>query len=348
MSLPHSLPVQTSLLIDAIVRQTTVLIAQLSTTSGLRAPLAHVANQVFLDLVTELEGQGVGRKVIADMFGLALRSYQQKVQRLQESATDRGATLWEAMLAYIQEHKTVSRTQVLARFAHDDSATVRGVLNDLVGSSLVYRTGSGEGTVYRAAQAEELAPALEPAGRAAKQAMVWVTVYRDGPLTRPGLLERLRLSPEEVDTALASLLAEGRVRIATSRSTPPGHSSAGDAPTYRAEHCLIPLEQTAGWEAAVLDHFQAMVGAVCAKLALITSPKGPSPHVGGSTYSFDVWPGHPHYDQVVHLLERSRSDVGAIWESVRTHNSNNEKPATHERVTFYFGQNVRHDVTSKE
>jgi len=31
------------LLIEAIVRQTTVLIAQLATTGGIRAPVAHVA-----------------------------------------------------------------------------------------------------------------------------------------------------------------------------------------------------------------------------------------------------------------------------------------------------------------
>jgi hypothetical protein len=49
------------LLIDAIVRQTTVLIAQLSTAAGIRAPLAHVADQVFLDLASEIEALGVGR-----------------------------------------------------------------------------------------------------------------------------------------------------------------------------------------------------------------------------------------------------------------------------------------------
>jgi hypothetical protein len=61
------------LLIDAIVRQTTVLVAELATAGGARAPLAHVANQVFMDLAAELERQGVSRKVSADMFGLALR-----------------------------------------------------------------------------------------------------------------------------------------------------------------------------------------------------------------------------------------------------------------------------------
>jgi hypothetical protein len=53
-------------LIDAIVRQTTILIAQVSTTAGIRSPLARVADQVFLELSRELEGQGVTRKVAAD------------------------------------------------------------------------------------------------------------------------------------------------------------------------------------------------------------------------------------------------------------------------------------------
>ena len=59
-----------SVVIDAVIRQTTVLIAQLATTGGIRSPLSRLANQVFLNLVGELESQGVGRKVIADMFGL--------------------------------------------------------------------------------------------------------------------------------------------------------------------------------------------------------------------------------------------------------------------------------------
>ena len=37
-------------LIDAVVRQTMVFIAQLSTTDGVRSALAHVADEVFLAL----------------------------------------------------------------------------------------------------------------------------------------------------------------------------------------------------------------------------------------------------------------------------------------------------------
>src|SRR5262245_6190833 len=59
--------VNVNLLIDAIVRQTTVLIAELATNRGLRAPLAHVAEQVFFELTRELDTQGISRKVSADM-----------------------------------------------------------------------------------------------------------------------------------------------------------------------------------------------------------------------------------------------------------------------------------------
>jgi len=90
-------------LIDAVVRPTTVLIAHLATATGARAPLAHVAQQVFVELVSELRAQGVGRKVIADMFGMALRTYHARLERLSESATERGQTLWGAVHAYIGE-----------------------------------------------------------------------------------------------------------------------------------------------------------------------------------------------------------------------------------------------------
>src|SRR6185436_3375326 len=125
------------LLIDGIVRQTTILIAQLSTAAGARAPLARVADQVFLDLAREIEAQGVGRKVVADMFGLALRSYQKKIQRLSESATVKNQTLWQAMLDFLKDGSK-TRERILDRFHRDGDREVGAILNDLVSSGLVY------------------------------------------------------------------------------------------------------------------------------------------------------------------------------------------------------------------
>src|SRR5512139_841912 len=102
-------------LIDSIVRQTTVLIAQLATAAGGRAPLAHTANQVFTELVRELKDQGLGNRVIADMFGLTLRTYHNRVRRLAESSTFQGRSLWEAVLSFVQEKGPVRRVDVLRR-----------------------------------------------------------------------------------------------------------------------------------------------------------------------------------------------------------------------------------------
>ena len=107
-----------NLLIDAIVRQTTILIAHLATAAGARATLADTANQVFRDLVHELKEQGLGNKVIADMFGLTLRTYYYKVSRLSESHTQKGQSLWEAVLATVQERKTVLRNDILTQSIH--------------------------------------------------------------------------------------------------------------------------------------------------------------------------------------------------------------------------------------
>jgi hypothetical protein len=277
----------------------------------------------------------VARKVVADMFGLALRSYQQKVQRLNESATDRGRSLWEGVLRFIQDAGTVSRARVLSRFSNDDSATVRGILNDLVGSGLVYRTGRGDQTVYRLASTDDVGRALAEGNAASEVALVWLGVYREGPINRSDLLDRIRIASSALDAALEQLLAEGRI-----------HRGEGSDPTYSAESCVIPLGEPAGWEAAFIDHYQAMVGALCAKLASLAGPREQGRNIGGSTLSFDVWPGHPHADQVVGLLARMRSDLCVLWDEVHAHNTKNARPAEYQKVTFYFGQNVR--VESRE
>src|SRR5262249_37181028 len=120
----------------------------LSTAAGLRSPLAHVADQVFLSLAQEIERQGVSRKVVADMFGLALRTYQRKIQRLEESASAGGRTLWEAVLEHVAEHGPVRRDAVIERFRNDDALAVTAVIADLVASGLVYSSGRGEATVH--------------------------------------------------------------------------------------------------------------------------------------------------------------------------------------------------------
>src|SRR5882672_2207142 len=137
-----------TLLIHAIVRQTMVLIAVLATAAGRRTPLANIADQVFATLVKELGEQGVGSKVIADMLGMALRTYHRRAARMSESDTEKGRSLWEAVLTHLRKGDSVLRAEVLLRFPHDNEAVVRSVLRDLVDSGLVYQTGRGDSTAY--------------------------------------------------------------------------------------------------------------------------------------------------------------------------------------------------------
>ncbi len=322
----------TNLLIDAIVRQTVVLIAQLATTGGQRAPLAHVANQVFLGLVQELQNQGVNQKVTADMFGMALRTYQRKRQRLMESATDVGRSLWEAILRFIQNNDLVSRAEIMTRFRRDDESTVRGILNDLVESGLVFKTGYSHGSRYRAASAADQV-ADEAAGfREAVTSLVWVAIYHNSPITREALLEGINIDAPTLDRTLAALLADGRI------STLP----QDDAPIYMCDSYLIPLGSQAGWTAAVFDHYQAMVAAVCAKLREGSSSSHTHNAVGGSTFTFDIWDNHPFEAEVLALLKELRTRVHVLRERVDQFNTTINEPddTRPKRVVFYLGQNV--------
>lgn len=313
-----------TLLIDAIVRQTTVLIAHLATSAGVRAPLAHVANQVFYDLVRELEAQGLGRRVVADMFGIALRSYQLKVRRISESISVRERSLWSAVYGFIQESASVRRVRIMERFARDDEQQVRAVLHDLVESGLVFRAGRGLDAVYRAVDPDDVGP--DPGDPEALATFVWALIYREGPLDRAALGERTPVSEAALDAALGRLVADGRVE----------RGEAG----FEATRFVVPMGSASGYEAALFDHFQAMVAAMCAKLGGPAARSGGDDRVGGSTWSFDVWPGHPHEAEVYGLLARLRAEVAPVWRAVAEYNAAHGEPAEATRVTLYLGQGV--------
>src|SRR5690349_900607 len=267
----------TKLLIDAIVRQTTVLIAQLSTAAGIRAPLAHVADRVFLELAQEIERQGVGRKVVADMFGMALRTYQKRVQRLAESTSQRGRTLWEAVYEFLSEHEVVRRKQLETRFRHDSADNLAAVLNDLIASGLIYATGRGAAASYRALSPSERSSAEEAESLDALTDMAWLTVYRAHKLRFSELCAALRCSPEAGSHAVARLAAEGIVR----------RSGAAEDPDLEAQSFVIEVAAGRGWEAAVFDHFSTVAAAIAAKVRLGAATRH-GEAIGGATYTFDL------------------------------------------------------------
>ena len=307
-------------LIDNILRQTTILIAQLATSGGIRSPLAQIAERVFLDLARELDAQGISRAVSADMFGMALRSYRRRVRQLSESSTEHGRSLWEAVLGYLSRDALVTRDDVLQRFHRDEELLVKGVLNDLCDSGLVFRLGVGKGMAYRAATSEELLSLQNRADGLVE--LVWMLVYREGPIDRDALARRASLKVDVLERCLEELVATGRVE----------KSAEG----YRSPSLVLPLGATAGWEAAVFDHFQAVVKTMCLRLRRATDDTIDA-ETGGSTYSFTVWPGHPHAEEVRRSLRDFRARNSELRARIEAHNDANPAPARFDRVTVYGG-----------
>ncbi|HEX2735838.1 MAG TPA: hypothetical protein VHM70_29765 [Polyangiaceae bacterium] len=329
----------TRLLIDGIVRQTTLLIAQLSTEAGIRAPLAHVADQVFLSLAQEIEAQGVGRKVVADMFGLALRTYQKKIHRLMASAGNSERTLWQAVLDTLIAEGSISRSRLLKSFARDGEKETLSVLNDLVSSGLAYTSGRGPSMLYGITSTADQQRMNEAQTGETLANMLWVAIYREPGVTVSELARRVTLDETAAMIAVEQLVRDGRVRR-------DGNESGG---ALFAETFTVPVGSEIGWESAVYDHFQAVTSAIASKLR----QRGPrSSHkdlIGGATLSFDLYPGHPKEQAVYGLLAKVRSEIDGLWRDVRA--CNQARPVTDDeriKVTFYFGQNVDETSSAEE
>src|SRR5262249_26084298 len=163
-----------------------------------------------------------------------------KVRRLNESSSETGLTLWSAVLAYLTEAPR-SRDEVLARFGRDDEAQLRAVLHDLTESGLLFASGSGAATLYRAADDSDLLRLRHGQLSAADglEELVWVLVYREGPLDADTLARRLRMTPGELAPIAERLIAQGRIQSV---------ERAGEQ-AWAASDFYVPVGAQTGWEA---------------------------------------------------------------------------------------------------
>lgn len=313
-------------LIDRLVQHQAQLIAEVATSGGVRAPLAELADQLFIHLAEEFDRRGISRKVAADMFGMALRAYQKKTQRLAKSSTDNGTSLWQAVVEHLAKNGEATRAETLQRFCRDDEAQLRAVLFDLTESGLATCTGSGPAATYR------LEP-LEAARLSSNEQfadMVWLTIFREGPLTLQQLVERSHRRGSQVEDALRSLLAAGRVSTL---------EDDGEA-RYVSGHFEVPAGGNAGWEAAILDHVQALTQTIQGVLAGLTKGQ-PSSEDGGYTYTLDVWSGHPLEEEVSGVLSELRTRLSDLRQRVDAFNEQLDIPREVWEVTIYGGQSKR-------
>jgi hypothetical protein len=224
---------------------------------------------------------------------------------------------------------------VVEHFNQDEEQKVRSILNDLVETGLVIRSGRGAETRYRVATAEE----LEELGASASAdslethaALVWVQVYRASPLRRDELPRLVTLPAAALDAAIERLVKDERIRL----------EARPDGVFCVTEQCLIPPGQAAGWEAAIVDHHRAVLNALAAKVVSGRHVATADDEVGGTTLAFDLWPGHPHENEVRKLLATVRGQIWPLWERVAAYNKANRPDATY-KVTFYCGQHLAED-----
>jgi len=84
------------------------------------------------------------------------------------------------------------------------------------------------------------------------------------------------------------------------------------------------------------------VQTICQRLRQASFDSEPSHIVGGSTYSFDVWSGHPLEQEVKRQLGELRERLGQLRQQVDAHNRSHqpgpERPR--QQVITYVGQCV--------
>jgi hypothetical protein len=140
----------------------------------------------------------------------------------------------------------------------------------------------------------------------------------------------LALPGSVIDEALEGLLAGVRIQ----------REERPDGVYYSTDRCLIPVGEAAGWEAAVIDHHRAVSSALAAKAVDGSHVSAEHDRVGGTTLSYDVWPGHPKEQAVLDLLASTRKQLVALWDDVEEYNREHQSASGYQ-VTFYCGQYVK-------
>jgi hypothetical protein len=140
-----------------------------------------------------------------------------------------------------------------------------------------------------------------------------------------------------LEAALNRLVAAGLVNQAAD----------GGEVRYACESLVIAFGEGSGWEAAVFDHYQALVSALVTKLRAGTRRADLGDAVGGSTFTFDLWHGHPMQGEVLGYLRAMRERGMQLRSALQQYNDSCEPPpaATPLRVTAYVGQGVTDDET---
>ena len=283
-------------------------------------PLSRVPDRLFHGLACELHSMQVRRRVAADMFGMVPRAYLRKVRRAEDSVTDHGYSLWQAVYEFIAGTQGVELSALAHRFRRDDEGVLRGVLSDLRESGLVSTRGRGPATEYHATTGQELGARLLTR-RDGSDELVWAVIYREGPLYRETLQQAVGLGDVELDAILLRLKEEGRIYERPKR----------DRVLLCSTSSVPDHEAPESWEASFFEHFHAAVRTLS---TLLSRPEAENTGIG--TFTFQLWQGHPLAHEVEALLARTRTEANTLRARIDAVNAE-ASPRRYERVMLYLG-----------
>ena len=324
---PSSLPsrfVSSSLLIDALLHQLARLVVQLAVEE--RSSLSHVTDVFQLHLVHELRSQGLAHKVIADMFGLPLRTYHERIKRLDEHKTSRSKTIRDAIVGFVHGESGVTRESLDLRFRLEDERVVRSVIRDLVATGVLERRAGGQGAVYVVA-----APDASESKAEQIDALALIALQGFETATIDELAEVLGARSEQISPRLTALAADGRI----------SQVGQGSEARFASLETEIGYGQPSGRDAAIFDHVRAVVSALTAKIGGKSAAQRED-EVGGSTYVFDLSETHPLAEETTSLLKQIRARSSDLRKRVLAA-TKPQGDTHHMRVTLYVGQWVHRD-----
>lgn len=318
-------------LIDAVIQYAMSLVATLATARNTRYSLSHIETRVFFHLSQALEKKDIGKKVIADMLGMSLRTYQARHQQLKESRSLRGKSLWEAIVEHLMKSKgAIDRHELLHRFRYDSEANVLSVLRDLKASELVKTVTNNKGTAYQLRHTKELRE-LKQSQLSSMSNLLWVVIHRS-----PGIfLDELKgyfpsVDPMQIDEAIAELKRHQRIIAEQDR----------DGTHLHTHSCVLAKDDDTGLSGAILDHFRATVDTISLRLTG-EEPSGSDTLTGGSTFHFDIDAHHPFRNDVERLFGDLRERASQLAFDVEAYNQGlTGKRKGIYRVVFYAGQHV--------
>ena len=317
-------------LVERLVPVVAELFVTLAAQDPLRMSFAGIAEKTVLDIVETLRTSGMSQEAVAATLDLTITGFQSKMKRLREAyreqqpGTGRRPTLLERVYGFVADADAgkVTYVDVERHFKGVKRDSLGGVLHHLAQGGLLKVDGRGARRKYSAMERIE-----------ARDSTVFdasVVLYRAGPMTLPDLAEHLRADEETCRGFLEQFERASLLEV--------GGGPEGE--TYRVIDYHIPIDSPEGYEAALWDHINAAVHAICKKIRMSRHRAMPDDRTGGTTFSFLAPVGHPLSAEISAFLSDTRTQMESWLDRARVLQDTEPQNQAWERITIYTGQMV--------